>query len=85
MPTKPQHPAVMMQRQLRTIDRMLTVTEAAEMCRLAPGTLNKGRLTGGDFPPFMKIGRSVRYRDSSLITWLNGHAEHITVAQSKAA
>jgi predicted DNA-binding transcriptional regulator AlpA len=66
-------------------DRMLTVVEAAGMLGLAPGTLNKGRVNGGDFPPYIKIGRSVRYRESSLISWLDGHAEHNTVAQSKAA
>jgi predicted DNA-binding transcriptional regulator AlpA len=65
--------------------RLLSVTQAAAMLGLAPGTLNKGRVTGGDFPPYIKISRSVRYRESSLISWLDGHAEHNTVAQSKAA
>jgi predicted DNA-binding transcriptional regulator AlpA len=66
-------------------DRMLTVIEAAGVLGLAPGTLNKGRVAGGDFPPYVKIGRSVRYRESSLQNWVNSHGEHFTVAQEKAA
>lgn len=42
---------------------------AAEQLGWAPNTLEKRRVTG-DGPPFVKLGRSVRYRVSDLEAYL---------------
>lgn len=42
---------------------------AAPMLGLQPSTLHKMRLTG-DGPPFLKLGRSIRYLPSDLRAWL---------------
>ncbi len=44
--------------------------EAARITGLAPATLNTLRSRGGG-PPFMKIGRCVRYRAADLHRWLD--------------
>ena len=70
---------------MKETDRLLTTVQAAGYIGVSIQTLNKGRINGGDFPPFVKIGRNVRYRESSLIAWVEQHDEFYTVAQAKAA
>ena len=48
---------------------ILTTKEAAAYCRLSTPTLERFRLTGNG-PPFLKLGKAVRYRRSDLDTWL---------------
>jgi excisionase family DNA binding protein len=43
----------------------LTVREAAEYLKVSPSTLNKRRVSGNSCP-YIKVGRSVRYRISDL-------------------
>lgn len=45
---------------------------AAARTGLAVATLEKRRLTG-DGPPFVRLGRSIRYRVSDLDDWLASH------------
>lgn len=52
------------------MDRVLTTGEAAVILSLAVPTLEKLRVYGGG-PPFLKLGRSVRYRLSDLEQWLS--------------
>ena len=47
----------------------LDTHEAAKRTGLASATLRKLRLTG-EGPPFMKLGRAVRYRREDLDAWL---------------
>lgn len=49
--------------------RLWTEREAAERLAVSPGTLRQWRYlkTG---PPFCKIGRSVRYKESDLQAWI---------------
>jgi len=42
--------------------------QAAAHLQISPSTLNKRRVFG-DGPPFVKIGKSVRYRRSDLDAW----------------
>jgi predicted DNA-binding transcriptional regulator AlpA len=57
------------------LDRLLTETEAAEVLGFSKNTLRAWRVTGrpkGHPPPsFIKCGRSVRYRLSCLVEWVN--------------
>jgi predicted DNA-binding transcriptional regulator AlpA len=58
----------------KTIDRAVSTAEAAEIVGLTRRTLETLRCRGGG-PPFLKIGKAVRYRVSSLLAWLDEHPE----------
>ncbi len=49
--------------------RMLTTPEAASYLQLSVTYLNKMRVSGTG-PVFVKLGRSVRYRQADLETWI---------------
>ena len=51
------------------IPTMLTPKEAAHRLRLSPSWLAKARMRG-DGPPYILIGRAVRYSESALFQWL---------------
>lgn len=44
-------------------------TETARLVRLSKPTLERLRITG-DGPPFLKLGRAVRYRKADVDGWL---------------
>ena len=46
-------------------ERLLTARDAADRLRLSLSWLAKARMRG-DGPPFVKLGRSVRYGESAL-------------------
>lgn len=50
-------------------DQLLTVEDVAGFIKRSVGSLNKDRLKSTG-PPFVKLGRLVRYRKSALIEWL---------------
>lgn len=61
----------------------LTTEELAERLNIAPRTLEGWRLQDPpQGPPFVRIGRQVRYPISSVIDWL---AEQITIPPEKEA
>ena len=49
--------------------RLLTQSDAAKLLRLSERTLERLRLQGGG-PPYIKCGRSVRYRETDLEAWI---------------
>ena len=49
-------------------ERLLTPRDAADILRLSSSWLAKARMRG-DGPPFVRIGRSIRYAESSLLQW----------------
>lgn len=49
--------------------QLLNEVEAAEEIAIQPQTLSAWRCRGFG-PPFLKIGRSVRYRRSDLESWM---------------
>ncbi|PLY16635.1 MAG: transcriptional regulator [Sedimenticola sp.] len=59
---------------LSGLDLLLTETEAAELIGFSRNTLRawrvSGRATAFPPPPFIKCGRSVRYRASDLQQWM---------------
>jgi predicted DNA-binding transcriptional regulator AlpA len=65
-------------------DKLLTVKEVAEIVGLKPGTLNRARITGGDAPPFVKIGSSVRYRYSTVMSWVASKTELSSTSEASA-
>jgi excisionase family DNA binding protein len=54
-----------------TIERLLKPKEAAELLRVSLSWLAKARMRG-DGPPFIKVGRSVRYSEAALNQWMRG-------------
>lgn len=52
------------------MSNLLTTEEAAKRIGWVPNTLEKKRITG-DGPKFLKLGRSVRYREEDLEEWLS--------------
>ncbi len=70
-----------------TGDRLLTVKEVSEITGQAVQTLNRARMFGtGNAPPFVKLGKSVRYRLSTVQKWIDGQQEyqHTTQHQKSA-
>lgn len=49
---------------------LLDEKQAASVLSIKPGTLSVWRSTGRYSIPFVKVGRSVRYRLSDLNAWL---------------
>jgi len=58
-------------------DPLLTPRDASAFLGLSRSWLAKLRLTG-DGPPFIKLGRQVRYRLGDLEAWLNGQVRSST-------
>jgi excisionase family DNA binding protein len=48
---------------------LLTPKEAAERLKVSLSWLAKARMRG-DGPPFIKIGRSIRYSETALQQWM---------------
>ena len=55
-------------------DRLVPAKEAAEYLGVAPGTLTQWRYKGFGGPPWVKVGRVVRYRMTDLEAWIERHA-----------
>jgi hypothetical protein len=58
-------------------DEFVDVKGAAEILKISPSFLNKARVYGGG-PPFVKIGKAVRYRVSGLFSWADAQARRST-------
>ena len=55
---------------LQSADPLRTPNEAANFLQVSPGTLSVWRCTGRYPLPFIKVGRLIRYRQSSLEEFL---------------
>ncbi len=67
-------------------DRLLTVQETAEVLGLAVSTLNRGRVYGtSDLPGFVRIGKSIRYKLSTVQAYLASRQEFNHTTQADAA
>src|SRR5262249_35986780 len=58
-------------------ERLLTPNEAAQFLRLSLSWLAKSRMRG-DGPSYVKLGRSVRYREGDLVQWLKSRRRQST-------
>jgi predicted DNA-binding transcriptional regulator AlpA len=56
-------------RDFNSRERLLTTTETAKLLRLSPSWLAKARMRG-DGPPYVKLGRSVRYDEGDVAQWM---------------
>jgi excisionase family DNA binding protein len=51
---------------------LLTPKEAAKLLKVSLSWLAKARMRG-DGPPYIKIGKSIRYSEAALLQWLRSH------------
>ncbi len=66
--------------------RTLTDPETARYIGMSESWLRQSRMTGNpDAPPFLKIGRSVRYLRGDLDIWLEGHRRRATIGRESAS
>jgi predicted DNA-binding transcriptional regulator AlpA len=54
------------------VERLLTARDAANLLRLSSSWLAKGAMAG-DGPPYIKLGRSIRYSETALLLWMRAH------------
>ena len=67
--------------ELSSGERLLPPSDAANLLRLSKSWLAKARMRG-DGPPFVKLGRAVRYRESALVQWLKSRTRLSTSERS---
>jgi predicted DNA-binding transcriptional regulator AlpA len=60
--------------------RLLTARDAANLLRLSSSWLAKARMRG-DGPPYIKLGRSIRYSETALLLWMRAHQRLSTSQQ----
>jgi len=58
-----------------TLNDLLDEKQAAAILKVNPGTLSVWRCTGRYAIPFIKVGRSVRYRLADLNAWLESRTQ----------
>jgi excisionase family DNA binding protein len=69
-PQKPAAPTVV----------LLTPKEAAKLLKVSLSWLAKARMRG-DGPPYIRIGRSIRYAEAALIQWMKSRQRLSTSEQ----
>ena len=62
------------------IERLLTPQEAADLLRVSMSWLAKARMRG-DGPPYIRIGRSIRYSEAALLQWMKSRQRLSTSEQ----
>ena len=65
------HKDVSFQRPATPAFPLLTPKEAANRLGLSSSWLAKARMRG-DGPPYIRIGRAIRYPEDALIQWMKG-------------
>ena len=51
-------------------EKLLTEKQVADQLGISNRTLQAWRYRGGHTPPFLKVGRAVRYRPGDVRSWL---------------
>jgi hypothetical protein len=59
---------------------LLTPRETAERLKVSLSWLAKARMRG-DGPPFIKVGRAIRYSETMLMQWMRAHQRSSTSEQ----
>jgi len=59
---------------------LLRPKEAAKLLKVSLSWLAKARMRG-DGPPYIKVGRSIRYADAALIQWMKSRQRLSTSEQ----
>jgi predicted DNA-binding transcriptional regulator AlpA len=59
--------------------RLLPPREAADFLRVSESWLAKARMRG-DGPPYVKVGRSIRYAEGALLQWIKSRV-HLSTSE----
>jgi excisionase family DNA binding protein len=59
---------------------LLTPTEAAKVLKVSTSWLAKARMRG-DGPPYIRVGRSIRYSEAALLQWMKSRQRLSTSEQ----
>jgi len=59
-------------RELNFREPLVTPRDAANLLRVSESWLAKSRMRG-DGPPYVKLGRSIRYAEGALLQWIKSH------------
>jgi predicted DNA-binding transcriptional regulator AlpA len=70
LPQKPAVPVIV----------LLTPKEAAKLLKVSVSWLAKSRMRG-DGPPYIKVGRSIRYTEATLLQWMKSRQRLSTSEQ----
>ena len=62
------------------LEHLLTPKDAANLLRLSESWLAKARMRG-DGPPYVKLGRAIRYREGAVLQWLRSRQRLSTSEQ----
>jgi predicted DNA-binding transcriptional regulator AlpA len=58
-------------------ERLLTARDTANLLRLSASWLAKARMRG-DGPPYVKLGRSIRYTEAGILEWMRSRRRFST-------
>jgi excisionase family DNA binding protein len=56
----------------QTSEPLLMEVQAAKLLSVSPRTLQNWRIAG-EGPPFIRIGRAIRYRREDILRWIEAH------------
>ncbi len=59
---------------------LLTPKEAAKLLKVSLSWLAKARMRG-DGPPYIRVGRSIRYSEAALLQWMKSRQRLSTAEQ----
>jgi predicted DNA-binding transcriptional regulator AlpA len=62
------------------ITTLMTPNEAAAVLKVSLSWLAKARMRG-DGPPYIRVGRSIRYSEAALIQWMKSRQRSSTSEQ----
>jgi excisionase family DNA binding protein len=57
-------------------DELKTTDELAKKLKIKPKTLSEW-LSAGKGPPFIRLGKVIRYRESDIKAWLDSQSENV--------
>jgi hypothetical protein len=63
-------------------ERLLTAKEASAFLRVSLSWLAKARMRG-DGPPFVKVGRSIRYTPTGILQWVRS-CQHFSTSERES-
>jgi len=56
--------------------RLINTDQLADIIGVKPETITKSRCTGlGDFPPYIRFNRTIRYRLQDVVDWVSRHTQ----------
>jgi len=78
-PVPPPEPTLKSPRAENFRERLRTPRETATFLGVSNSWLSKSRMRG-DGPPFVKVGRSVRYPEGTLLQWMKSNL-HLSTSE----